>query len=139
MPLYHFNLRNGCGDVLDPEGTELPDVAAARDYGCALVSELIFRNEALRRHGRLVVRDANDRWLFELAFLDFDEAVRRCGPAMQRLIAQTCENRLALDQLKFESRMALLSAKAMLARSKSRPYLAADHGRSVLDGNRRSA
>lgn len=41
MSIYHFNLQND-DSVLDVEGTDLPDDAAAREHAISVARELMF-------------------------------------------------------------------------------------------------
>ena len=132
MPFYYFSVRNGAGNLFDEDGIELPDMAAAREYAGALARELMFRNEARKRHWSLFVHDAQGEELFGLPFVAVDDSIRHLHPKTQRLIAQGCERRLALEEAIFASRMGVLRARATIARSRARPYLAASNGHSVV-------
>jgi hypothetical protein len=48
MPIYHFNVRDG-SDIPDPDGTELPNIPAARV-------------EAVKLAGRLLLDEPNTFW-----------------------------------------------------------------------------
>jgi hypothetical protein len=50
-----------------------------------------------------------------------------------------CEKRMALAETLFETRMNILRVRATVARSRSRPYVAAEHGHAVLDEVKRKA
>lgn len=48
MPRYYFNVRFGPGAehlAVDPEGDDLPDLAAARDHALSIARDLIARTQ----------------------------------------------------------------------------------------------
>jgi hypothetical protein len=132
VPRYYFSVRNGSGNLSDDDGIELPNDAAARDYACDLARELMFRNEVRKRHWWLVIRNAEGKELFSLPFVAVDETIRHLNPDNRRLIQQTCEKRLALAEVMFASRIGVMRARAVIARSRARPYLAAHNGHSLM-------
>jgi hypothetical protein len=132
MPRYFFNVRNGSGGLADQDGTELPDVRAAMLYARDLARELIRRNEPQKRYWHLVVCDAEQNELFDVPFVAIDESISHLNPDRRRLIEVMCEKRMALAEALFETRMNVLRARANVARLKKQPYLAAEHGHTVL-------
>jgi hypothetical protein len=132
MPRFFFDLRNGSGNLLDQDGVDLPDAEAARNYARSVARELMFRDESRKRHWWFKVRDQDDNELFALPFVDVDDTLRHFSAKSRKLIERMSENRLALAEAMFNSRMNLLGARAAVARSQSRPYVAAENGRAVL-------
>jgi hypothetical protein len=132
VPLYYFGVRNGSGSLADEDGIELPNAEAARKYACVLARELMFRNEARKRHWLLFVCDAEGNELLAMPFAAVDESIQHLSPESRLLIQQMSEKRLALAEAVFASRMGVMQARATIARSKSRPYLAAYKGRNVI-------
>ena len=57
MPLYFFSVRNGSGNLFDEDGVDLSDVGAAQEHARCLARELMFRNEARKRHWWVFVLD----------------------------------------------------------------------------------
>jgi hypothetical protein len=139
MPLYFFNVRNGSGDFADREGTALPDVLSARTYAQGLAREVMLGNESRKRHWHVVVCDSDGRELFDLPFVSIDESIRHLNADSRRLIEVMCEKRMALAETLFETRMNILRVRATVARSRSRPYLAAEHGHAVFEPVKRKA
>lgn len=71
MPMYYFHLRDS--DTLrDPEGTELPNLAAAREHATTVARELKFRNEADWADWTMTVKDDDDAELFSFRLSDVD-------------------------------------------------------------------
>jgi hypothetical protein len=131
MPLYFFNVRKGSGDFADREGTELPDDLGARSYARGLARDVMRGNESRKRHWHVVVCDAGGNELFDLPFVSIDESLGHLNPDSRRLIEVMCEKRMALAEALFETRMNILRVRATVARSRSRPYVAAEHGHAV--------
>jgi len=49
MAIFYFNLRDGGAGVSDDEGTELPNLEAAKAYAADVARELIKCREAQKR------------------------------------------------------------------------------------------
>jgi hypothetical protein len=131
MPLYFFNVRNGSGGFADRDGTELPDILSAKSYAQDLARELMRGNEPRKRHWHVVVCDLDGIELFDLPFVSIDDSLRHLNPDSRRLIEVMCEKRMALAETLVETRMNILRVRATVARSRSRPHVAAEHGRAV--------
>jgi hypothetical protein len=67
-----------------------------------------------------------------MPFVAVDESIKHLSPESKRLIEQMSKKRFALAQAMFASRMGVMRARATIARSRSRPYLAAYNGRNVM-------
>ena len=132
MPRFFFHVRNGLGDLVDREGTELPDIMTARTYARDLARELMMRNEARKRHWHVVICDADGHELFDFPFVSVDESIRHLNAKSRRLNEVMCEKGMALAEALFESRMTVLRTRATVARSRARPYVAADRGHAVV-------
>ncbi len=81
MPRYFFHVQDG-SDYVDLQGTELPDLAAARREGVRFAGALLLDgSDAFWRAGewRMRVTDATDLTLFELTFFATEGAG---GPAV---------------------------------------------------------
>jgi hypothetical protein len=139
MPRFFFNVRNGWGGLADPDGTSLPDVQSAKDYARRLARELMHGHETKRRYWHVVVRDDEDNRVFDLPFFSVDDSMNHLNPDRRRLIEIMCEKRMALAETLFETRMNVLRVRATLARSRNRPYVAAERGHAVLPQTKRKA
>jgi hypothetical protein len=139
MPRYFFNVRNGAGDLVDRDGTEFPDVLTARNYARDMPRELMLRNEPKKRHWHVVVCDTDGNELFDVPFISIDESLSHLNPETRRLIEVMCDKRMALAQAMFETRMNVLRVRATVARSRAKPYVAAERGHAIDDKVRRKA
>lgn len=131
MAFYHFHVRDGFAGVHDTDGTELPDLEAARIHAHRVVRELLFGNAPQKRHYWLVVCDGAGQELFTFPFLLHDDSISHLSAENRRRIGQMCEKRLALAEAAHQSRMTMLRARASTARARSRPYLASDQGETI--------
>jgi Domain of unknown function (DUF6894) len=132
MPLYFFHVRDGQGGFADQDGTELPDVRSAMSYARDLARELMRGNESRKRHWHVVVCDADGNDLFDVPFITADDSIRHLNPESRRLLETMCEQRIALAEALFETRMNVLRARASIARSRAQPYIAAEFGHAVV-------
>jgi hypothetical protein len=74
MPMYHFNLYDHAA-VLDDDGTDLINLAAARDHAAGVARELTFNSKGLMEqqwsNWTMRVHDDEGTELFSLAMSDF--------------------------------------------------------------------
>ena len=75
MPMYYFHLSND-EKVLDVDGTNLADLAAARTHAFGVARELTFKSEGLLDQDwslwRMLVHDDDGVELFSLPLSDFE-------------------------------------------------------------------
>lgn len=86
MPRYYFNLRDGTAGVSDPDGTSLPDYAAASERAAQLARELMRQSEVKRRHWQLDVCDERGKVLFNLPFAGVDRTIDHLRPRTRQLV-----------------------------------------------------
>jgi hypothetical protein len=90
MPLYYFNLKQSSSVIRDPEGTELPDEAAALEHATAVARELMQNNKKRTRAWRLQVCDARRGFRFELPFASVEDKFTHVPPDMQASLRNAC-------------------------------------------------
>jgi len=77
MPMYYFHLRNNT-EVEDHDGTDLPDVDAAREHASGVARELTFKSSGM--HGEdwsnwnMVVHDGDGVELFSFGMSDVTDS-----------------------------------------------------------------
>jgi Domain of unknown function (DUF6894) len=75
MPLFYFNLQN-THTLADPDGTELPDVTAARAHAFGVARELMFKRRGMLERDwadwRMSVRDAGGKEVFSFTLPDVE-------------------------------------------------------------------
>ncbi len=73
MPWFHFHIRDGDTLIEDPDGADLPDLAAARAKAAAAVREAVSRPSSAGRdlsRRRFEIADARGRLLATVGFRD---------------------------------------------------------------------
>ena len=83
MPMYYFCLCSN-DDVSDVDGTELPDLDAARHHAGQVARELMFNRDGMLQRSwsqwSMSVRDSTGRELMSFALMDFKEMpLKDCG------------------------------------------------------------
>lgn len=76
MPMYYFDLRNKT-TIEDVDGTDLPDVDAAREHANGVARELTFKTSRLPGEGwsdwSMVVHGSDGVELFSFAMSDVND------------------------------------------------------------------
>jgi hypothetical protein len=130
MTKYYFNVHDGAGGVLDPEGTDLPSLTAAREHATNVIRELLKFDEARKRTWRLDVCDKLGATLFEVPFSTVDPTLDHLQAPTRDLVERLCESRRRLAETMFRSQ-ALLQSHPTKNNVTRRPYLIAESGRRV--------
>jgi hypothetical protein len=128
MSLFYFNLRDGTDGIQNSDGIDLPDRDAAYWEAEQIADELMRNTKRRPRHWQLQIRDADDRLVFEMPFAAVDRTLANFEPGERRLIERHAEIARALLETQHRSRMLIRRSRAIMARSKKRPYLAACQG-----------
>jgi hypothetical protein len=75
MPMFYFHLYDGAS-LLDDEGTDLIDIAAAHDHAAGVPRELTFKSTGMMEQNwsnwTMRVQDNQGIELFALAMSDFE-------------------------------------------------------------------
>jgi hypothetical protein len=129
MPRYYFNLKRREDTLFDPDGTELPDEAAARDHALRVISELMRNANVRTRAWRLAVMDQNRQSCFELFFASHDDSMAHLTPELRLSVELVCRRNALLTDAIVDVRATMLQIRGTLARSEGRPYVVADNGR----------
>jgi uncharacterized protein DUF6894 len=129
MPHYHFNVKRREGTLLDPDGMNLPDEAAARGHALHVMSELMRNANVRTRAWRLTVIDENRGACFEFLFASYDDSMAHLTPELRTSVETICRRHALLTDAIVDVRTTMLQLKGTLARSDRRPYVAAENGR----------
>ena len=108
----------------DLEGTECPDVAAARLHAVAVATELMQHSDRRTRHWSMLVEDERGGPSFDLFFADLDATRGSLAPELQELTAQTCRRLGALIDALCAARATRMESRILLARARQKPHLA---------------
>ena len=129
MPRYYFNLKRRDGTLVDPDGVDLPDQAAAREHALQVIDELM-RNANVRTRGwRLAVMDEGRQSCFELLFASYDDSMAHLTPELRSSVELIHRRHALLTDAIVDVRATMLQIRGTLARSDGRPYIAAENGR----------
>lgn len=131
MPLYYFNLRTGGEIIPDPEGTELPDEAAAREHADLVARELLRNREHKTRFWEVVVHDSAHRPCFELLLATVDDTMNHLQPHLRQTLEAMSERTASLGKAIAESRLAIQRVRATKNRAEHGIYLAAKDGQPL--------
>lgn len=99
-----------------------------RDYASLVAVELIKNREIEARHWRI----ERGQRLVEIAFISHDKTLGRIDPSRKEELEQMSAHRCALSKAIWEARALNRQARAVVAKSRGRPYLAADKGEEIL-------
>jgi hypothetical protein len=129
MPRYYFNLKRREDTIVDSDGIDLPDEAAAREHALQVMSELRRNTNVRTRAWRMAVMDQNRQFRFELLFASYDDSIAHLAPELRSSVEMICRRNASLTDAIIGVRTTLLQIKGTLARSERRPYVAAENGR----------
>lgn len=132
MPTYTFKLRDGDWGVEDDTGVTLRDRHEALRYAHDVVNELMRRREAKTRSWRLDVYENNQRRVFEILFVTVDPSLNHLRSDSRITVEHGCEGQRSVGDAVFRSRDPTQESRALLARSRGKPYLAAEFGRRTI-------
>ena len=89
MPHYYFGLNTGARLILDREGSDLPDLEAARAQAHAVARD-VMRNDGRRTLSwRVQVTDADHQFCFEVLFATAAEEVGYFPAYVQESLTHT--------------------------------------------------
>jgi hypothetical protein len=87
--------------------------------------------EAQTRWWRLDVYDNKER-IFELPFVHLDDTFNSLRPEFQTTVAGLCERVLSLHETIASANATMREARALVARSRGKPYLATERGERTI-------
>ena len=132
MPTYTFRLLDDGGGVADDLGLGLPDTKAAYSYARDVALELMDHREATTRSWRLDVYENGAEKVFEILFASVDETLNHLKPDNRKLVETTAMRRRLLQDTLDAAWITCRETQALLARSRGKLYLAADHGQKTI-------
>jgi hypothetical protein len=121
---FHFHLRARGVIHSDPDGTDLPDIAAARQHACSVAQELMRHSDGGTRHWSIRVEDQHGVHALDVFFADVDTRLAAFSPQMRMLVADTCRRLGALTDIICAARATQIEARMLIARAQRKPQLA---------------
>ena len=132
MPTYTFKLMDDDGGVADDVGVPLADPKVAYCHACVVAQQLMDHREARTRSWRLDVYENGVKKLFEILFASIDETLDHLKPENRKLVEMTAMRRRSLQDTLYAARISYRESQALVARSRGKPYLAADQGQKTI-------
>jgi hypothetical protein len=132
MPLYTFELRDGSCGIADTVGVILADRDQALCYAHGVVRELMGCREQQTRTWRLDVYEDHHQRVFEIPFARLDQTLDHLGPGWRSMIEESCNRLLSLCETYGAARVTMRESRALVARSRGKPYLATEGGKPII-------
>jgi hypothetical protein len=132
MPDYTFKLRDDGGGIADDSVVSLPNDEAAYGYACDVARELLQGRDGVMRHWALDILTANGNKVSEILFAEVDPSLEHLRAELRVTVNQANHVRRSFKDASFAAAQTKREAKALLARSRGKPYLAADSGRKII-------
>lgn len=135
MQRFHFHWRTQGTIIHDREGTQLPDLAAARTHGVAVATELMWDAGEVARLWSLRVEHEDGTHAFDLFFVDVDAKLSSQSQERRILATATCRRLSALADVRCALSTTLVESHMLLARATGRPNLVCAGGRIAISAS----
>jgi hypothetical protein len=132
MPLYTFELRDGSLGIADTVGVSFADRDQAQCYAYEVIRELMGCCEEQTRTWRLDVYEVHDRRVFEIPFAQLDQTLDHLSPHWRTRIEDLCDRSRKVHEAFSVARVTMRESRALVARSRGRPYLATEGGKPII-------
>jgi hypothetical protein len=132
MPTYTFKLRDDDNGVEDDFGVSMPNAEIAHGYARDVVRELMGHRERSTRHWRLDVYQDNGEKVFEIPFASVDQTLDHLRPDYRAAVEQCAQRIRSLKDVYYDATVTQRESQSLVARSRGKPYLAADRGRKII-------
>lgn len=136
MPVYTFKLRDGCGGVEDATGVALPDRNRAIRYANDVVHELMRSREVETRFWCLEIYESGgDSPICEIPFARIDPSLDHLTSDFRTMVESMSERKRLLSEAIHTVKGTIQESRALVARSRGRPYLASRFGKAIIRDN----
>ncbi len=132
MPRYTFKLRDAGDGVEDCDGVNLPDAEIAYRYACDVVCELMKGRERNTRSWQLEVYEDDQEKVFEIPFVRLDQTLDHLDAQKREMIERGASLIRSIKETHRTVRNTVREARSLVARSRRKPYLAADRGKKII-------
>ena len=129
MPRYTFELHNGESPVADEAW--FSNRERAFDHAQHVARELMHAREPRTRSWRLDVYE-NGKCVQQLPFASVDSTLDHLKPALRKSVERSCDTLLGLHETMSSARATLRESRALVARSRGKPYLATEAGQPTI-------
>ena len=134
MLRYTFALRADEALIEDESGIWFEDRGRAREYARDVAHELMHGREEETRSWCLEVYEGGAR-IYELLFASIDPTLADLPPRLRATVEQASEKKLAFRDALATVHATMRESKALVARSRGKPYLATLAGQPTVRTN----
>lgn len=132
MPVYTFELLDGSSPLIDDTGVDLPDREFALAYGEEIARELMQGREVQTRSWRLRVHENHGEDAFDISFAAVDPTLDHLAPEVRSMVERLCDSYRSSKEAVHAAQVTVRESRALVARSRGRPYLAATAGQRTI-------
>ena len=129
MPRYTFELHSGQSPVRDDAWFTNRERACAHAQHVA--RELMYGRELRTRSWRLDVYE-NGQCVSQLPFASVDETLDHLQPGLRKTVERSSGRLLGLHETMSSAQATLRESRALVARSRGKPYLATEAGQPTI-------
>lgn len=131
MRCYTFQLQDGTSSVDDGRGVWLATREQALDHAQAVTRELLHGREAQTRAWRLDVYE-DGGLLYQIPFASLDPTLDHLAPSLRMTVEASSGSIRATREIISAARATIREARALVAISRGKPYLAAQGGEPTI-------
>jgi hypothetical protein len=131
MPLYTFALEDGERPVEDESGLWFADRERALEHAHDVADELMRSRERETRSWRLDVYE-HGTCIAEIPFASVDRTLDHLKPALRSTVERSCATLRSFKQTVSAARDTMREARALVAQSRGKPYLATEAGQPTI-------
>ena len=132
MATYTFKVLDGCGDVEDETGVSFRHRDRAIQYARDIVHELMRNREVQTRSWRLNVYENGEGPICTIPFASVDSTLDHVVPKLRTMVEGMSEQKRLLSDALHAVKVTVQESRALVARSRGKPYLASQFGRSII-------
>ena len=132
MSAYTFRLLDGSGEVEDETGVNFRRPDHAIRYARDVVHELMRNRELETRSWRLDVYENGDGPIHAIPFASIDPTLDHVVPTLRTMVEGMSEQKRLLSEVLHAVKGTVQESRALVARSRGKPYLASRFGRSTI-------
>jgi hypothetical protein len=132
MPIYTFTLRDGTDPIADEAGVSLAGHDCAIQYGNDVVRELMKNRELETRSWRLDIYQDRDTGVCQIPFATVDPTLNHLEPKFRTVVEDFSERRRQLSEVIHALNTTVTESRALVARSRGKPYLASRFGKATI-------
>jgi hypothetical protein len=132
MPTYTFRLLDGCCGAEDTTGVNLSSSDDAIDYGRDVVHELMKNRELKTRSWRLDIYEEGNGYVRGISFSSVDPTLDHLIPKWRTMVEALSEQKRSLSEVCNAANTTIRESRALVARSRGRPYLASRFGKATV-------